>query len=171
MPQFAKTYEQVKEIVDQLTFKDRLFKLLKKGDGFLLQMQYIEADVLTGKLAKQHTRKWYISPHATESEIVQTGLICVLTSQEHIGREHFKYKGLKLYGPHMNVTDLTEMVQQGLLREQRRDPPGADVGVGERNPFAWANVRHGFDGYPKNPNYCRICDQAEENPIHETEGG
>lgn len=168
--QRRRTFEEVKDIVNQIAFKDRLFRLIekKKDDVFLLQMQYIEADVKTGKLTKQNTRKWHITPWMTESEIVQTCLKCVLTSQEHIGREHFKYKGYKLYGPHMDVQDLIHVIQQGELRESRRDPPAPEAGTVERNPFAWSQVRHDFEAYPTNPNYCRACDQPEDNPIHET---
>ncbi len=168
MPQFKKMFEDIKTIIDQVAFKDRLFKLLKKGDGFLLQMQYIETDVLTGKMAKQHTRKWYISPWATESEIVQTALKCVLTSQEHIGREHFKYMGEKVYGPHNNVRDLVELTRAGRLKQERRDPPGTDVGVADRNPFAWTAVRHEYQPH-EHSNFCRVCEQSEENPVHESE--
>lgn len=125
----------VRDIVGRVVFKDRWFVVMAKGDGFLLQMRYKEEDVVTGILAEQHTRKWYISRYATESEIVQTALKCVLTSQEHIGREGFFYRGVKVYGPHLNVNDLIRLVQLGEegagsgLREQRRTPPGADVGV------------------------------------------
>lgn len=168
MAQFKKTFEEVKEIIDQVSFKDRLFKVLKKGDGFLIQMQYIEADVRTGKMARQHTRKWYVSPWATESEIVQTALKCVLTSQEHIGREHFRYMGEKLYGPHMNVRDLIDMVTSNRLKEERRDPPGADVGVPEHNPFEWAAIPHEFQ-QKGHTNSCKLCDQLEENSIHQME--
>ncbi len=118
----------VRDIVERVAFRDRWFVVVAKGDGFLLQMRYKEEDVQTGELAEQHTRKWYISRYATESEIVQTALKCVLTSQEHIGREHFLYRGVKVYGPHLNVNDLIRLVEMGELDEQRRTPPGPDVG-------------------------------------------
>lgn len=126
--QRPKSTFEVRAIVSQIRFRDRSFVVLQKGDGFLLQMRYMEPDVRTGAMAEQHTRKWYISRFATESEIVQTALKCVLTSQEHIGREHFLYQGVKVFGPHLDVNDLIRLVRQGELDEQRRLPPGPDVG-------------------------------------------
>lgn len=50
---------------------------------------------------KQHGRKWYISPHATRSEILQTALAAVLAFEEHEARECFRFRGNRLYGPHI----------------------------------------------------------------------
>lgn len=169
MVQTQKTYDEVMEIVKNVGFRDRIFILLHKGDGFLLQMQYIEPDVLTGKPAPQHTRKWYISPWATESEIVQTALKCVLTSQEHIGREGFTYRGFKVYGPHLDVQDLMRLVHEGALREQRRNPPGADVGFNTGGPSPnWRLVRHPYRPYD-HVDYCTVCEQGKDAPVHEPE--
>jgi hypothetical protein len=163
------TFDEVRDIVNQVTFQDRLFKVIKKHeDMFLIQMQYIEADVKTGKMVKQNTRKWHVSPWMTESEIVQTCLKCVLTSQEHIGREYFKYKGYKLFGPHMDVNDMIRVIQDGELREAHRDPPSPTVSDPGTNPFAWSNIRHDYQPH-QHSNYCRVCEQSEENPVHETE--
>jgi hypothetical protein len=158
-----KNLKEVLAIVSAVEFRDRRFIVLEKGDGFLLQMQYRDMDVITGEIAEQHTRKWYVSPYATESEIVQTMLKCVLTSQEHIGREHFLYKGEKVYGPHLNVNDLITVAKQGRLREERRTPPGADVGPPS---VRWQRAPHAYVPYD-HVAYCKLCEQAEGNPIHD----
>lgn len=61
----AKTFEEVQAIVANISFNDRVFRLLKKGDGFLLQLEYMEADIHTGKRERQRARKWYLSPFST----------------------------------------------------------------------------------------------------------
>jgi hypothetical protein len=67
----------------------------------------------TGALTLQKTRKWLLSEHMTESELVQTAFKCVLTSIEHEAREQFKYKGQAIFGPHFNVRDLVELAASG----------------------------------------------------------
>lgn len=52
----------------------------------------------------------HISEHATESEIVQTALKCILTSAEHNVREHFTYGGTLVFGPHINISKLLSLL-------------------------------------------------------------
>lgn len=86
-------------------YKSWRFRVLEKGDGFLLQLVYEEADTSTPPKAgapeeEQHARKWYISAHATPAEVVRTAYKAVLCSLEHRLGEHFRYKGVQIYSPH-----------------------------------------------------------------------
>lgn len=105
MSQEKKTREQIQAIIDQIHFMDRTFRLLEKGDGWLLQMQYMEPDVEKpgSEPLLQGTRKWYISPYMTESEIVETAWACVCRSQIHVASEHFTYFGRRVYSQHFDV--------------------------------------------------------------------
>lgn len=107
------TLEDIQAILTNIRFLDREFRVLVKGDGFLVQLLYWEADVNTGQHARQTGRKWYVSPHATTSEVVQTALKACLTSMEHVVREHFLYKGVRVYGPHFDVEALVTLAKQG----------------------------------------------------------
>lgn len=60
-------------------------------------------------------RKWRLSEHMTRSEIVQTALMAVLAWEEHEAREHFTYRGQKVFGPHFNVEALVKLCEQGQL--------------------------------------------------------
>lgn len=94
-------------LANDVTYPGYLLKVTTDGRGEMyLQGQYIEADIFTGKQEMQLTRRWLISPHMSKSELVQTALKCILTSAEHRVREHFKYKGALIFGPHFNVDDL-----------------------------------------------------------------
>ena len=84
-------------------------------DAIYLQARYQEACVVTGIVEWQYTRKWRLSPHMTKSEIVQTALKCILTSAEHRVREHFRYKGQLIFGPHFDVDALVALAQQRKL--------------------------------------------------------
>lgn len=54
-------------------------------------------------------RKWLLSKHMTETEIVKTVLKAVLSAVEHETLENFKYKGLTIFDPHITVSDLIEL--------------------------------------------------------------
>jgi hypothetical protein len=100
------------------------FFAVAKGDGYLLGARYQEADVHTGEMCRQVTRKWYISPHATKSEIIQTALKLCLTSMEHRTREHFRYKNVAVFGPHFDVDKVYDLCSTEIsvhldLREQQ----------------------------------------------------
>ncbi|MGA9769189.1 MAG: hypothetical protein WBV94_09120 [Blastocatellia bacterium] len=74
-----------------------------------LQARYIEPDIITGEDSLQRTRKWLLSEHMVKSEIVQTAFKCAMTSAEHRVREHFLYKGERVFGPHYDVEALVEI--------------------------------------------------------------
>jgi hypothetical protein len=100
-----KTLDQVKAIVDKVQFMDRRFLVLVKDDGFLLQMEYYEPDVDKPGSApvRQSTRKYYLSPFMTETEIVETCWLCVQRSQLHVASEHFTYVGRRVYSQHFSI--------------------------------------------------------------------
>lgn len=99
------TEADIRSILDKVAFMDRKFLLMQKGDGFLVQMEYLEPDVDVpgSEPTSQKTRKWYVSPFMTESEIVETCWAMVCRSQMHIAGEHFTYKGKRVYSPHFDV--------------------------------------------------------------------
>jgi len=129
-----KTIDEVASIVAQIQFMDRSFRLLPKGSGFLLQIQYHEADIETGELALQRARKWYISPWSTETEIVETAFKACRVSMDHVLKEHFTYKGCRVYSPHFDVNARVEMCQQKRFdrRPDERTPEEKALGLDVR---------------------------------------
>jgi hypothetical protein len=111
MSQPKKTFQEVQDIIDGIRFRDREFKLMIKGDGFLLQMSYYEPDVtkLGSPPVKQSTRKWYISSYSTDSEVVETCFAMVCRSQLHVAGEHFTFHGRQVYSPHFNILKRMEL--------------------------------------------------------------
>lgn len=77
------------------------------GDGWYLRVEF---DTPTGR---QHGRKWYVSRHSTESELVQTALKAVLTAAEHEIRETFRYRHRTVFAPHFDVNGLMELADAG----------------------------------------------------------
>ena len=111
MSQPKLTKEHIQACLNDVEFLDRKFHVMEKGDGFLIQMSYMEADVEHPELGpqEQKTRKWYASPYMTESELVETVWAMVVRSQMHVTAEHFKYKGRRVYSPHFDVQARIEM--------------------------------------------------------------
>ena len=114
MTQPKLTRQQIEGILSDLKFMDRTFRLLDKGDGYLLQMQYYEPDVTKpgSEPVLQGTRKWYISPYMTISEIVETAWACVCRSQLHVASEHFMYKGRRAYSQHFDIEGRLQLCNQ-----------------------------------------------------------
>lgn len=111
MSQPKLTREHIQEVLDQVSFQDRKFLLIEKQDGFLVQMSYLEPDIDKpgSEPIEQKTRKWYISPYMTESEIVETCFAMVCRSQMHIAGEYFQYRGRRVYSPHFDVNARIEL--------------------------------------------------------------
>lgn len=107
------TLEEMQKILEDIKCEDYFFTVKMDGRGeIFLQAHYYEKDIYTGEISLQLTRRWFLSPAMTKSEIVQTVLKCVLTSHEHRVREHFTYKGERIFNPHYDVEVLVELCRQ-----------------------------------------------------------
>lgn len=60
-------------------------------------------DVKTGLMETWTSRKYYISPFMSDSEIVQTAFLAAKVAEEHEILEAFKYNGKTLFSPHMDL--------------------------------------------------------------------
>lgn len=111
MEQEKLTRQQIQDIIDMVRFRDRTFRIMEKGDGFLLQMTYQEPDIEKpgSEPVLQSTRKYYLSPYMTESEVVETAWLCVTRSQLHVASEYFTYKGRRIYSQHFSVDARVEV--------------------------------------------------------------
>jgi hypothetical protein len=104
------TLDEANEIIKGCSFFDYSMRVHDSAhNGMYLQAVYKEADIVTGIEDFQYTRKWIVSPHMTKSELVQTAFKMCLTSMEHRAREHFRYKGKAIFGPHFDVDALHEI--------------------------------------------------------------
>lgn len=96
------TRAELTSIVGDITCAPYAIEHGELGVGWFIRITFAAAG------AKQNGRKWYVSPHATESEVVQTALKAVLTAAEHELREAFTYHGAALYSPHFDVHALID---------------------------------------------------------------
>lgn len=111
MPQPTLNRLQIELILAGVKFMDGPSVSWIRENGWLLQMQYMEPDVTKpgSEPMLQGTRKWYISPYMSESEIVETAWACVQRSMLHVASEHFTYQGARIYSQHFNVAARLEV--------------------------------------------------------------
>ena len=107
--------KRAEEVLKNVSFTDYHFVVAEGHGGVYLRAWYMEKDVYNpeGAMEKQLTRKWLLHPEMTDSEIVQTAFKCCMTSYEHRSREHFLYKGHRVFGPHFDVEDLVKLCKDG----------------------------------------------------------
>jgi hypothetical protein len=106
----AMTLDRVRSILSRISYKpDTEFVVgpVRGHAGYLQHVQYLpDCNNPGGGLTPQKGRKFLISSHAVTSEVLNTALLAVLLFEEHEAREHFMYRGKKLYGPHIDVSQI-----------------------------------------------------------------
>lgn len=90
---------------------------------YYLQVSFDAPCSKTGRTQRQRGRKWLLSEHMTDSEIVQTAFLAVLTAVEHEVRESFLFKNQPIFGPHFDVNALVEMAVMGNREARETLPP------------------------------------------------
>jgi hypothetical protein len=101
---------RVREILDRVQFENYAWEVRTAHGGVVVYGVYMEADVYEPtRIERQQTRKWLVSPLMTDSEIVQTIFKLCATSMEHRLREHFSYRGARVFGPHFDIEDLVSL--------------------------------------------------------------
>lgn len=104
------TFASIQKALSQVQYKDWEFVVKEKGSGWTLQVQFwaSDNDHPRGDLARQHCRKYYLSPYMTKSEIIRTAFVAVRQAEEHEMCELFTYKGQRIFNPHVDVDALAE---------------------------------------------------------------
>jgi hypothetical protein len=101
--------ERLSLIIGNVSYKDWDIVIINKSDLLFIQVEFNAINTVTGVMEKQTGRKFYISPFMTDSEIVQTAFLAIKTAEEHELRELFTYKGSAVFGPHMDLNELSEV--------------------------------------------------------------
>ncbi len=97
-------------IVDRIRYKPGWLLMLISGP-------YLQVRLPPDRGGERwHGRKWMLSYHMTEGEIVQTALMACLAAEEHEAREAFTYKGHVLFGPHISIDRLLEVADDIQMR-------------------------------------------------------
>lgn len=115
-----KTPTKILNVIGNITYKTGWYiKATPDHDSGALWIRWsFEAPCAkTGEDSYVSGRQWRLSPHMTESEIVQTALLAALTAEEHEAREMFKYKGKRVFNPHISVQGLLDVCENEDVRD------------------------------------------------------
>lgn len=116
-----RTIDEIKEVISQITYKKGWVILVSlDGERPVLQVEFEGEDVLTGVIERQKCRKWFLSYHMCNNELIGTAFKAIQAAEEHETREFFKYKNERVMNPHFSYDDIAELVKQNKLREDTR---------------------------------------------------
>src|SRR6187551_2912274 len=89
-------------------------------DGrFYFQIMCWRLDVITGEMGWGYGGKAYLSPHATDSELVQTVFGLYRAYWEHEARETFVWRERRVFGPHIATEALWDVAQRVDVRSAK----------------------------------------------------
>jgi len=121
-----KTVEEIKELTSNISlilfgtvFSVRVERDCihgKKGRIFI-QITYVAPCAKTGKDNEWHGRKWYLSDHMTDDEIVKTAFTAFKMAVEHEVMESFKFAGVTVFNPHVNYQELISISHKEVARK------------------------------------------------------
>lgn len=107
------------KILDAVRFPGYQFDLVHLGSHYALQIICDGTCNITGADLSWRSRKWLLSQHMTDGEVVQTAFKAVMTTMEHEARENFKYKGHAVFDPHYDIDKLVALRAQADALEER----------------------------------------------------
>ena len=114
------------EVLEDVKFRDWHFAVIQRGAHSYLQIKFLAPDSGISHIEDatqavdiwQHGRKWLLSRHMTDGEVVQTAFKAIMAALEHEAREEFKYKDMAIFGPHYDIEALVDLCRQGKVVER-----------------------------------------------------
>lgn len=101
-------FNRAYQVVSDITYKD--------GYEIVVFSNYGAVVIAVGQFndyeGYQQGRKWLLEDEMTDTEIVLTALKAVITFEEHEAREAFRYKGARIFGPHLDLDALREFAKK-----------------------------------------------------------
>jgi hypothetical protein len=109
---------RVLDLVTDITYKDGYFITVRLSPEGRLYMQVIcqRKDAVTGEMGVGKGGKCYLSQFMTDQEIVQNAFGLFKAYEEHECREFFKFRGRRIYGPHISLEALIEVADRTTYR-------------------------------------------------------
>lgn len=77
-----------------------------------LQIACWRKDVITGEMGMGYGGKGYLSPHMTDSEIIQVAFGLYQAYWIHEARESFEWRGRRVFGPHISTEALWDVARR-----------------------------------------------------------
>lgn len=126
--------DRLTRIASEIELPDEFNIRIGKDDQHPWTRQFFQIvcwreDAITGEMGYGYGGKAYLSEHATDSELVQTIFGLYKAYFEHEARETFKWKGRRIFGPHISVDALWEVSRRVDIRSAKHldDAPREEV--------------------------------------------
>lgn len=105
------TFEEIQKIISNVQYK-KWFVELYNTPEFVIRLSWFDTCSVTGKQMIQHSREWFMQPEGlTEDMVVQTIFKAIQNAEEHEVKERFRYKGKRVFNPHITINNLLEVCE------------------------------------------------------------
>lgn len=119
------TLENIKHILSLIDFKlfsiPFRFKVMEKGDGFLIQLECWMKCNVENEYSWQKGGKYYISSHAIDDEIILSSWKACQDFIIHEARETFFYREQPIFQPHFSMDELVEFSETAKIVSRPRN--------------------------------------------------
>ena len=117
------TTKHIREIVSRISFKNYTFRVshfnpnthnvIRAFSPLYLQCRFNAENACNpGIIETQACRKWVLSEWMTDSEIIQTAFLAVKTAEMHEIHEQFKYDGVPVFNPHLDIPFIGTLIKK-----------------------------------------------------------
>jgi hypothetical protein len=119
--------ERVKKITERITMSclgvEHTLRVERDNEfdngRVFLQVVYPAPCTKTGEKEEWKGRKWYLSKHMTDDEIVKTAYTAFKSCVEHEIMENFKVDGIILFNPHVSFEELLNVSHKEVARAKK----------------------------------------------------
>ncbi len=100
------------DVLTKVNYPSFYFVVGVSNGSYYMQIECNDKCNVTDAQVRWKSRKWNLSVHMTDGEIVQTAFKACLTAIEHETREKFTYKDVPIFDPHYDIEKLVELRKQ-----------------------------------------------------------
>jgi hypothetical protein len=117
----------IEVLVARCRYPDFTFKVVAQDADVWLQVVCDGQDTSTGEPMQWKGRKWKLSYHMTDTEIVQTAWAAVQRALIHEASELFRFDGVAIFDRHLSVHRLVELGRRDDALDGREPPEVTEV--------------------------------------------
>lgn len=105
------------KLLGNSTFRVRIAEDQKGGDRVFIQIYYTSPCSKEGVIKTWKGRKFYLSEHMLEQEVIFTVYLAFKLAVEHEVMESFKIDGITLVNPHVDYRELLRISNKEITRK------------------------------------------------------